>query len=274
VLNTLTRSIRRRGLIDTARHAAALLGDWWEPHGLANRFRRWEIARFDCVHGVQTAGPMSLDRLAICGERASGTRYESMTPRATRKLLAGLDIDYREWTLVDAGSGKGRVLLVAAGFPFREVIGVEYARELHLRALTNLDSDRLAGRRACGNVRSVWCDAAEFLFPPGPIVLYVANPFGPDVLRRVLINLTGWPREVQVIHLMHREATAEFGRLYAEHGLIEYQSVKSAGHYLYRLYQGGFAGSDPVASRGRTRWLRGVGPSVRRGRCWSSEAES
>jgi tRNA G46 methylase TrmB len=33
---------------------------------------------------------------------------------------------YSQYTFIDVGSGKGRVLFVAAEYPFRKVIGVEF----------------------------------------------------------------------------------------------------------------------------------------------------
>jgi hypothetical protein len=42
-----------------------------------------------------------------------------------------LKIDPRDFTFTDFGSGEGRVLLIAAGLPFRAVVGVEFSAELN-----------------------------------------------------------------------------------------------------------------------------------------------
>jgi hypothetical protein len=47
---------------------------------------------------------------------------------ALRDLPIG---DYAQYTFVDVGSGKGRMLFVAAEYRFRKVIGVEFATDLH-----------------------------------------------------------------------------------------------------------------------------------------------
>lgn len=144
---------------------------------------------FDWQHGVRTCGTAELKGLTIAGDNAShGVFYHPSHPKFLFEVLGALDIDYSQYTFVDLGSGKGRVLLVASEFPFGEVLGVEFARELHEAAVENIGSYRSASQQ-CRKVRSLNADAAEFEFPAGPLVLYLFNPFGPAVLVPVLRNL-------------------------------------------------------------------------------------
>jgi hypothetical protein len=46
-----------------------------------------------------------------------------------RETLAALPIAYDKFAFVDCGSGKGRTLLIASEFPFKFIIGVEFAAE-------------------------------------------------------------------------------------------------------------------------------------------------
>jgi tRNA1(Val) A37 N6-methylase TrmN6 len=46
-------------------------------------------------------------------------------------MLALLPINLDDYTIVDIGSGKGKLLLLASNYPFRRIIGVEYAPLLH-----------------------------------------------------------------------------------------------------------------------------------------------
>jgi cyclopropane fatty-acyl-phospholipid synthase-like methyltransferase len=105
---------------------------------------------------------------------------------------------------VDVGSGKGRMLFVAAEYPFRRVIGVEFATDLHELAQANIARYRHAGQR-CREIASVHADAAEFEFPEGNLVVYLFNPFGPEVMGRMLANLERslekHPRHVIVVML-------------------------------------------------------------------------
>src|SRR5689334_20151383 len=108
-------------------------------------------------------------------------RYGPSNPRLVRGVLDGLQVDYAQFPFIDYGSGKGRVLIVAAGFPFKEVIGVEFSRELHETALKNIARIRRDMIR-CGEVTSLHCDAASFQPPGSNLVCYFYNPFGPPVM--------------------------------------------------------------------------------------------
>jgi len=103
-------------------------------------------------------------------------------------LLGSLDEDLSRFCFVDFGSGKGRVLLVAAHHPFREVVGVEFSPELHEIAASNIRMYTSPARR-CRNVRSVCADAASFRIPEGDRILYFNNPFAAPVFAQVLANI-------------------------------------------------------------------------------------
>ena len=110
-------------------------------------------------------------------------------PWQVRRALAVVPVAAASaYTYVDLGSGKGRTLFVAAEWPFREVIGVEFSRVLHERACANVRSYHSRLRR-CGAIRPVHADATDFAFPAGPLVLYLFNPFGAETMRRVFDRL-------------------------------------------------------------------------------------
>src|SRR5260370_4017643 len=86
------------------------------------------------------------------------------------------------------GSGKGRVLFVAAEYLFGKVMGVEFSNALHEEALANLKRYSYRGRR-CADIEPVHADARECEFPDGNLVIYLFNAFGPEVMGRMLANL-------------------------------------------------------------------------------------
>lgn len=103
-----------------------------------------------------------------------------------KAVLAEVGVRGREDVFVDYGSGKGRVLLMAATHPFRRVIGVEISPQLCEAARENV-------RRFRGSTRSpieIWTgSAADFPLPSDASIVYLYNPFHGEVLRRVLSNL-------------------------------------------------------------------------------------
>ena len=102
-------------------------------------------------------------------------------------------------TLVDIGSGLGRVVLHAARRPFRQIIGVEISAALHEVARDNRAAFR--GDLACRDIRLVRADAAGFTFPRGDLLVYLYNPFRVEILGPLLERLCGDPgREVVLVY--------------------------------------------------------------------------
>jgi hypothetical protein len=153
---------------------------------------------------VRTRGDVDLRDLSIESSNLSfGAAYQPTHPKLIREILSGLPIDYPRCTMVDYGSGKGRVLLVAAAFPFRRVVGVEFSRELHDVAQENIR--RLRPRPRCQRIESVNVDALAFSLPLEPLVIFMFNPFGPAVLAPLMegirSSLRAHPRDAWLIYV-------------------------------------------------------------------------
>jgi SAM-dependent methyltransferase len=178
---------------------------------LKERIRAGEDWWFDSTRHVRTAGngvaPIASE---IVGELRDGCIYAPVRAANARAALRDLPIsDCSKYTFIDLGSGKGRMLFVAAEFAFRRVVGVEFSSELHRLAQENLKSYCHRGRR-CGDIKAVLADAAEFEFPGDQLVLYLFNPFGPEAMGRMLANLESSlrerPRHVVVVMLWPEQA--------------------------------------------------------------------
>ncbi len=146
---------------------------------------------FDLEFGVRTSGLVA-GRNLKSGHRADrhNTAYFGVAPSVFREMIVrwrrlkpAAPID--EFTFVDLGAGMGRALLLAAEFPFRAVVGVELNPTLARIGRRNMAMWRKAGR-ARSPMRMICGDAAEFELPTGPCVVFLFNPFGAPVLRRVL----------------------------------------------------------------------------------------
>lgn len=146
----------------------------------------------DCLQdrwfGIDTRagfrGYQSLERLEVVGDRSSTNPYVPTPYGTLRRLFAALPSDLSAYSFVDFGSGKGRALIMAARYDFKEVIGMEFAPALHEEAVRNI---------ACaaddGRTRSILCDAREFQIPNNPCVLFFFNPFGIEVMKLVAGNI-------------------------------------------------------------------------------------
>ena len=198
---------------------------------------------FDLEFGVRTSGVIA-GRHLIAGHRNDrhATAYYAVAPSVFRSMLvrwrrccpkAPLDA----FTFVDLGAGMGRAMLLAAEFPFRAVIGVELHPLLARIARKNLALWR-AAQRALAPMRLVCGDAAEFLLPAGPCVVFLFNPFGAPVLRRLLKS---WSQAF----------TAREGQLDILYVNNEQEHVFAAQPGFVRLFHGQIRRSqaDAVADR-------------------------
>jgi SAM-dependent methyltransferase len=186
-------------------------------HHIRSLNRRGQVTQqvdpFDQKYGAETGGYRdirSLDVITLPAARYAG-RYEPSSAELVRSELEKLQIDPERFTFVDFGSGKGRVLLIAAGFPFKEVVGVEFSRELHEIAKRNIAQIPPECSRA-GALRSIHGDAAAFELPKSDLVCYFYNPFDPPVITAVADHLAAHHRDfghrIIIIYVdpRHREA--------------------------------------------------------------------
>jgi SAM-dependent methyltransferase len=162
------------------------------------RVRACEDWWFDTTRRVQTSGLVARPPASkIVGEISDSHIYGPVRVANAHAALRDLPLggaqdggggDYSQYTFIDMGSGKGRVLFVAAEYPFRKVIGVEFSNALHDDALANLKRYKFP-RRRCADIEPVHVDARDFEFPNDNLVIYLFNPFGPEVMEKMLANL-------------------------------------------------------------------------------------
>lgn len=147
-----------------------------------------ERRKMESRFGLDTEKPVLLDDLTIEGtRREEGFYYGATPPRVIHALLANIP-DVEDFVFVDFGSGKGLVLLVAAEYEFKSIVGVEFAHELHEIALQNIAKYRIP-KPACTSIRSICADATEYPIPPDNCVLYFCNPFTDSVMQDVINNI-------------------------------------------------------------------------------------
>src|ERR1019366_427913 len=139
-------------------------------------------ASLDAEHGTNTSGiqwwtnPRSENF-------ARGIRYEPCSPRLCRMAIERTGVDPKQFCFLDIGCGKGRPLIIASEYGFKNLIGVDYSAKLCRVAEQNL--------KACGveQFRVVNSDAKRFDYPTVNTLAFLYQPFNDDVLGSVLENL-------------------------------------------------------------------------------------
>jgi hypothetical protein len=166
--------------------------------------------RFDERYASATAGkiyPWQLPDIAEAAASGDIYPYEATPAWLLRKIIHSLPIDPSEFTFIDLGSGKGRILLAASEFSFSRIIGIEISQALNNIAVSNISHH--ANTVAARSAYALHCmNAAHYEFEAEPLVVFLFNPFGKDtfdaVVSRLEDSLRTWPRDVCVIYLNPR----------------------------------------------------------------------
>src|SRR5579862_7077098 len=145
---------------------------------------------FDKAHGVRTSG--LIPRHLKSGHRHDrhATAYFGVAPSVFRSVL-GLwrkskpSAPLQQFTFVDVGSGMGRAVLLASEYEFRAVTGVELNPTLARIARRNVGTWKKQGRARTA-ISISCCDATQYRLPPGPCLVFLFNPFGATVMKRLL----------------------------------------------------------------------------------------
>lgn len=112
-------------------------------------------------------------------------RYEPTPYRVLEELFAQLTITEKD-TLLDYGSGLGR-LCFYANYRFHcSCIGVEFSESLHRKAIKNWELFHGAFKK---RIQFVNMNAEHYIIPDNVRFVYCFNPFSTDVFRHVLSNI-------------------------------------------------------------------------------------
>jgi len=173
--------------------------------------------RYDRRMGIDTAGYIETLDLGLSAEDAErGMPYGATPPRIAKFLIEKIASRTRDFTFVDVGSGKGRVLLIAAGYPFHRVVGFELSRMLNDVAAENV-RQFVARNPNAAPITLVTGDAARLPLPDGPLVLFLFNSLGPEAVKdfaaSVKASYLAAPRKIICIYYntAHPAAFEEIG---------------------------------------------------------------
>jgi SAM-dependent methyltransferase len=194
------------GMLPIAAHHLLHLASRLRPSIRAQiEHRRTRAAEFDRQFGVETSALVYQTELKSDNpNQLHAKRYEASDPEYFRKAMEVLPTDFRDFVFIDFGSGKGRALLLATEFPFKRIIGVEFAEELHRIAEDNIQRFR-GNMSKCKDVQAICMDALKFPLPEDARLLcYFGDPFDEPLMAEMLMNiqnsLSRAPRDVFIVY--------------------------------------------------------------------------
>jgi SAM-dependent methyltransferase len=151
---------------------------------------------FDLEHGVDTSGLLFAEHLAS-GHAHDGhiNAYWGTAPSGFRGILeqwqhelSGTPYGIEDYTFLDIGCGKGRVLMLASDAPFQRILGVELSPALTAVAENNM-AKWSAAAHLCSDIEVLNLDALATPIPDSPVVLYIYNSFNLYVMLPLLERL-------------------------------------------------------------------------------------
>ncbi|KUI37475.1 hypothetical protein AU194_21290 [Mycobacterium sp. GA-2829] len=149
--------------------------------------------------GVRTSGEIRLEDLGIAAEGREP--YQPVGWLMLRRILPP-DTVTSDDVFLDIGAGMGRAVLVAAGYPFRRVIGVELSTRLADIAQDNVE--RVKDRLRCKDIAIVNADAVNYKVPDDVTVVFMNNPLRgacfAAVVDNVLDSYDRRPRPLRIIY--------------------------------------------------------------------------
>jgi len=192
---------------------------------------------FDRRYRVNTSGDTPLHEAGISQydlERGNGL-YRPVSEDLFQEAMSLLKIDASDFTFIDYGSGKGKVLVMASHLPFRKVIGIEFSPVLHEAALANLRNFHSIDRR-CVEISALCGDAIKYSPPAGPLICFFFNPFSPEVWVRVLEKLrSSWKAEPRPLYIVYtnQRTVEELGTVLSDCDFLE-PYAQRPGVLVYR----------------------------------------
>lgn len=199
------------------------LAFYWNP--FLAIFVTWHEIKRGPKYGINTIKPEKLKTLTIAeGDISKSSPYEAANYYILENLLKNFRRLFpEEKSLLDAGCGKGRVLVVAAYYGFTHITGVDFAEELCKEAERNMKKAKI--KFPAVSYKIVWNDILNFPLTGSDKVFFLFNPFNKEILEKFVEkiewSLKDFPRTIYFLY-----ASPKYADVLLEKGFKEVYRVK------------------------------------------------
>jgi hypothetical protein len=179
-------------------------------------FMAYDNFRGSLIYGKNTFLPAELKNLTITnGDKEKASRYEAVSFYMLEKLLNAFKKVSGLTSIIDLGSGKGRVMMAAPHFGFTDITGIDFAKELCEQAIANMNEKKtqfpgIKWRVINENVENYEIGKQDSVF-------FMFNPFTEDILKRFLEKIDKscheFPRSIYFLY-----ANPQYQKLLLDNG--------------------------------------------------------
>jgi len=149
-------------------------------------FITWHEIKRGPKYNINTIKREPLQKLTIAeGDKSKSSPYEALNYFILENLLENFrKLFPGENSLIDVGSGKGRVMVAAAHYGFKNITGVDFAKELCTTAERNINKIR---SQFPGTTFTIYCkDVLNYTINADDKVFFLFNPFNKEIMEKFL----------------------------------------------------------------------------------------
>ncbi len=194
--------------------------------GFVNTFKLLSYeGKYEKLLGIKTHSIVNLDDLTLAGDNSDQNHhYQGASYFILFSIFNKLPAETKNFPLIDYGCGKGRALFVAEQCGFSHLIGVDIAKELIDYANENEAIYKKKNQQS--SIDFLFEDATQYKIPNNSQVFYFFNPFGEDIMQKVICNIKESiklnPRKVYCIYL-----NPQYKAVFDKNGFEEFYILKN-----------------------------------------------
>ncbi len=167
-------------------------------------FITWHEIKRGPKYNINTIKRERLQKLTIEeGDKSKSSPYEALNYFILENLLENFrKLFPGENSLIDVGSGKGRVMVAAAHYGFKNIAGVDFAKELCTTTERNINKIK---PKFPGTTFTVYCrDILNYTITENDKVFFLFNPFDKEIMEKFSEKIEGsvkkYPRTIYIIY--------------------------------------------------------------------------
>lgn len=175
--------------------------------------RNWNVklAAFTVYHEIKGEKKYQLDTIKIdnlqrqkirSGNLKHASIYQATNYYIIEKAFDFLINESANNYLVDFGSGKGRIMVVAAYYGFKNITGIDFSQSLCNEAEINIE--RIKSLFPSTDFQIICDDAVNYSIKNEDNVFFFFNPFDEVVMLQVVKNiLASWRKNEKKIYIIY-----------------------------------------------------------------------
>ncbi|MCK9412218.1 MAG: class I SAM-dependent methyltransferase [Prolixibacteraceae bacterium] len=185
-------SIRSRGFWETMKVFLKDYRYYLKRLIYGNKIDSYQKDSFDDSNGVETSSMVEIDDLGVKSNKwIYSSIYQATSIEIFNNIFQAIDslsLCFSNFTFIDVGAGKGRGLMLASKYQFKNIIGIEFSPILAEIGRDNINKYMINNDLTL-HIEVVLIDATEYILPKEQLFIFLFNPFKKPVMKKFVSNL-------------------------------------------------------------------------------------